>query len=56
MMTVREIKHWLDTLDSGDDALVGIDEGGLILVAMGEEGAYLEVGGADPDTGEEEPE
>ena len=47
MMSVREVKRWLDTLDP--DECVGVDEGGLTLV--NETGkAYLEVGGLpDPD-------
>lgn len=47
MMTREEIQRWLDTLPAG--TLVGVDEGGLSLVAIGED-AYLEVGGVDDTT------
>jgi hypothetical protein len=47
MMSVNEIKAWLDTL--GSESQVAVDDGGLALVeisASGEEtGAYLEIGG-----------
>lgn len=40
-MTVRELRAWLAQFEA--HVRIGIDEGGLILVA--ENGAYLEVGG-----------
>ena len=43
MMKAREIKEWLDTLNP--DADVSIDDGGLALIVVGQEGAYCEVGG-----------
>ncbi len=47
MMTVAEVKRWLNTLEK--DADVAVDEGGLALVQVGTHGAiYCEVGG-EPD-------
>lgn len=46
MITVKELKEWLNTLP--DEESVGIDDGGLILIAeLGD--AYLEVGGMPDD-------
>lgn len=53
MMSVQEVKDWLDTLcpDSG----VGIDEGGLALVVWPDReaseatGPYLDIGGIPSD-------
>lgn len=42
-MPKKEIREWLDALD--DDAVIGIDEGGLSLVVQGFEEIYCEVGG-----------
>jgi hypothetical protein len=42
-MSSKEIRDWLDTLDH--EAQVAIDEGGLMLVVIGDDSAYLEVGG-----------
>tara|TARA_B100000929_G_scaffold33562_5_gene24325 strand:- start:848 stop:1018 length:171 start_codon:yes stop_codon:yes gene_type:complete len=46
MMSKKEIERWLSTLP--DDADVAIDEGGLCLVEVNDDGsegdAYLEVG------------
>jgi hypothetical protein len=56
-MLVKEVKQWLDTLP--DDAVVGIDDGGLTLVCFDDRitvdfgpvgQAYIEVGGL-PDEG-----
>ncbi len=48
MIKVSELRDWLAGFDPSDQ--VGIDEGGLTLVAIGEPGTYLEVGGVvDPD-------
>ena len=44
MMTKRGIAEWLDAVPE-DDALVGIDDGGLCLRAAGSDDYYLEVGG-----------
>lgn len=38
-----EIIDWLNSLDEDDE--VGIDEGGLMLVAVSDPATYLEVGG-----------
>lgn len=49
MMTVKELREWLDLLDS--ESFVGVDEGGLTLVQVlpGEvpqlSGNYIELGG-----------
>jgi hypothetical protein len=43
MMTVRDIKAWLNTLP--DDDSVGVDDGGLTLVPAGQPDAWLEIGG-----------
>ncbi len=43
MMTVKEVKDWLSVMP--DDSCVAVDEGGLTLVMVGNEGVYLEVGG-----------
>lgn len=47
MMGKKEIERWLSTLP--DDANVAIDEGGLNLVEVDDDGnegeAYIEVGG-----------
>jgi len=45
-MSVRELKRWINTLD--EDNAVAVDDGGLTLVELdenGETGAYHEVGG-----------
>jgi len=42
-MKVIDIQDWLNTLDEDDE--VGIDEGGLMLVAASDREAYCEVGG-----------
>lgn len=44
--TVKDIREWLSGLD--DDALVGIDEGGLTIQRVGKRGEqteYFEIGG-----------
>lgn len=47
MMKATELKRWLGSIS--DDSFVAIDEGGLALVELDENGietdAYLEVGG-----------
>lgn len=43
MITVTELKRWLNTLPAGDS--VAVDEGGLTLVSEKDPNAYLEVGG-----------
>jgi hypothetical protein len=43
MITVTELKRWLNTLPKGDS--VAVDEGGLTLVSEKCPDAYLEVGG-----------
>jgi len=43
MMSVKEVKRWLNTLEDDDD--VAIDDGGLALVCCQDPDAYLEVGG-----------
>jgi hypothetical protein len=43
MITVKELKRWLDTLE--DDDSVSIDEGGISLLSDQQPDAYLEVGG-----------
>lgn len=63
MMTKKEVLEWLETLD--DDSGVAIDEGGLCLVEIDENGeeteSYIEVGGIpdeedmlDPDEEEDD--
>ncbi len=43
MMSKAEIRNWLKTLPN--DALIGVDEGGLCLAVHRNEGIYLEIGG-----------
>jgi hypothetical protein len=43
MITVTELKRWLNTLPAGDS--VAVDEGGLTLVSEKCPDAYIEVGG-----------
>jgi len=44
MMSVAEIKEWLETLPN--DSEVGVDGGGLCLRVVGlEDAAWLEIGG-----------
>jgi hypothetical protein len=43
MITVSELKRWLDTLSPTDG--VGVDEGGVTLVSYHEPQTYLEIGG-----------
>lgn len=48
MMTIQELKRWLDTLDPNNS--VAVDEGGLALIEVTPEGlrasaAYIEIGG-----------
>lgn len=47
MMSVSDLKQWLETLDPKSS--VGVDEGGLTLIEVNESGkrtdAYLEIGG-----------
>lgn len=47
MITVSELTEWLQSLPA--DAMVGVDEGGLTLVAAADSEAYIEVGGLDAD-------
>ena len=51
MMTVPEIREWVDTLEAG--SAVAIDDGGLCLVELDADGkktgAYLEIGGEPRD-------
>jgi hypothetical protein len=47
MLNATEVRAWLATLP--DDALVGIDEGGITLQALDSD-AYLDVGGMPPGT------
>ncbi len=54
MMTVKEVKDWLNVMP--DDSCVAVDEGGLTLVMVGNEGLYLEVGGVPDDLEDEEDE
>lgn len=42
---VKELKEWLDTLDSEDS--VFIDEDGLTMCSENESKAYIEIGGTD---------
>ncbi|MGN2634969.1 hypothetical protein ACTD5D_02000 [Nocardia takedensis] len=57
MISVPELRAWVSGLDTS--GFVGIDEGGLTLVEVGDAdlrtGAYLEVGGCDDDTEIEPP-
>lgn len=53
-MNKSELIEWLNTLDDDDD--VGISDGGLSLVVVGDEGCYLEVGGVPLDGDEDEDE
>jgi hypothetical protein len=47
MIQVKEIMRWLSTLDH--ESYVGVDEGGLILLASRSD-AFLEIGGMpDPE-------
>ena len=50
MIPVSDLRKWLDTLPVGE--LVGVDDGGLVLVALDTD-AYIEVGGL-PEYREEE--
>ncbi len=47
MVSKKELQNWLETLPS--DAMVGVDEGGLILEVQDSE-AYYEVGGMPEET------
>lgn len=49
MMPKEELERWLGTLQPGQR--VGVDEGGLTLMAVGKD-ACLEVGGFEPDAAE----
>jgi hypothetical protein len=46
MMLVTELRRWVNTLE--DEHYVGVDEGGLTLIVVNEEGVlqypYLELG------------
>lgn len=46
-MTAQEIMEWLEGLP--EDAVVGVDDGGLCLRVAGDEGNYCEVGGLPED-------
>lgn len=48
-ITARTLKKWAKTLEN--DALVAIDEGGLILRLVDDESAYLEIGGVPDEEG-----
>ena len=50
-MHKAEIIEWLNTLD--DEALVGIDDGGLSLVVVGDPVPYCEIGGIPEDEEED---
>jgi hypothetical protein len=47
MLTVAELQRWLGTVP--EDSQIAVDEGGLTLVVVGDEGVYLEVGGVPDD-------
>ena len=51
MMSVKEVKRWLNMLNKDDG--VYIDEGGLTLRSYDDPHAYLELGG-DPEKEEDE--
>jgi hypothetical protein len=51
MMNMKDVRDWLNTLP--EDAVIGIDEGGLSLQMLGGE-EYLELGGLPEDENEEE--
>lgn len=44
-MTKKHVMEWLDSLPQ--NAVIGIDDGGLTLVVEEDDGAYLEVGGLE---------
>jgi hypothetical protein len=56
MMTVTQVREWLDTLEATDH--VAIDDGGLALVALDDHAveldAWCEVGGIPQDEDEGE--
>jgi hypothetical protein len=54
MITVKELKRWLNTLPKNDS--VGIDEGGLQLVSLKRPDAYYEIGGYAGEEDDEEEE
>ena len=47
MLRVAELQRWLGTLPK--DSQVAVDEGGLTLVVVGDQGVYLELGGVPDD-------
>jgi len=47
MIPKKELQDWLNTLP--DDADIGIDDGGMLLVTAADDDAYLEVGGVPAD-------
>jgi len=53
-IAIEHLKRWLNTLPRG--GTVSIDEGGLTIVCIEEEGAYIEVGGDPGDLEEGESE
>lgn len=52
--TVRELKEALKLLD--DDDMIGVDDGGLTLVVVGDPGTFFEIGGIPLDDEDEEDE
>lgn len=50
MTSKAELQRWLNRLD--DDAMIGVDEGGLTLVTDDGSNSYIEIGGMPE--GEEE--
>jgi hypothetical protein len=42
-ITVKELREWLDAIPQ--DALIGVDDGGLTLQVADDANAYIEVGG-----------
>ncbi len=52
MISVMELRDWLATLP--DEAMVGVDDGGLTLTTPGG-AAYIEVGGIPFDVGGDTP-
>ena len=52
MISVTELKRWLETLENDDS--VYVDEGGLTLCSEGDPEAYLEVGGERDDDSDDD--
>ena len=52
-MNVLEVIGWLELIDNYPEGQVYIDDGGLTLRVVGDEDAYIEIGGGPPEDGDE---